>query len=203
MSSEPPKSTRAADDDLTAKARIRNAAFELHAEKGEANTTVREVAQVAGVTHGLVVHHFGTKEGLHRAVLQYVIDLMQEALSTAPLEGDALEVGSARDASVARLYEAKPSFLPYLRRALLDPSETDTELMNMLADFTLMQVKQLRAEGISTSNLPMQNQALAVLLRELGPRLLEPVVQQIWHRLTNSTTPAPDIEIKVKSDDAG
>jgi hypothetical protein len=33
--------------DLTAKARIRNAALELHAAKGEANTTVREVAQAA------------------------------------------------------------------------------------------------------------------------------------------------------------
>ena len=59
-----------ANEDLTAKARIRNAAFELYAAKGEANTSVREVAQAAGVTHGLVVHHFVNKEGLHRAVQQ-------------------------------------------------------------------------------------------------------------------------------------
>ena len=38
-----------ANGDLTAKARIRNAAFELYAAKGEANTSVREVAQVGRI----------------------------------------------------------------------------------------------------------------------------------------------------------
>ena len=74
-----------ANGDLTAKARIRNAAFELYAAKGEANTSVREVAQAAGVTHGLVVHHFVNKEGLHRAVQQHVVDLLRHALCRSRL----------------------------------------------------------------------------------------------------------------------
>ena len=36
--------SRVADDDLTAKARIRNAALELYAQQGEARTSMRSIA---------------------------------------------------------------------------------------------------------------------------------------------------------------
>src|SRR5277367_4652746 len=62
--------------DLTAKARIRNAAMELFATKGAANTSIREVAAAAGITHGLVVHHFANKDGLRQAVRQHAIELL-------------------------------------------------------------------------------------------------------------------------------
>ena len=60
-------------DDLTAYARIRNAALELYADKGPARTSIREVARAAGVSPGLVQHHFGTKQNLLRAVNEFVI----------------------------------------------------------------------------------------------------------------------------------
>src|SRR5215470_19035000 len=134
-----------ANEDLTAKARIRNAAFELYAAKGEANTSVREVAQAAGVTHGLVVHHFVNKEGLHRAVLQHVVDLLRQALSAVPIDGTPREIGKARDASVARMYSEHPVYLRYIRRQLLDPEDVDHELLDVLAEFTRTQVRDLRA----------------------------------------------------------
>jgi AcrR family transcriptional regulator len=192
-------STWATSDDLTAKARIRNAAFELHAAQGEASTTLREVAQAAGVTHGLVVHHFGNKDGLRRAVQQHMLDLLRQAIADAPTEGNATEVGQARDASVARMYAAHPAYLPYIRRALVDPAQLDTELLDLLADFTLAQVRALRAAGVATSDTPEHVQALAIGLRELGPRLLEPVVQRLWAHLTNSDDPPPELEIRVRS----
>ena len=58
----------AAGQDLTAKARIRNAALDLYAANGEDGTSLRTVATAAGVTVGLVVHHYGTKDGLREAV---------------------------------------------------------------------------------------------------------------------------------------
>ena len=188
----------AAGDDLTAKARIRNAAFELHAAQGEANTTLREVAQAAGVTHGLVVHHFGTKDSLRRAVQQHMLDLLRQALDDVPTEGSAAQIGQARDARVARMYAAHPPFLPYLRRALIDPSHLDAELLDLLAEFTLAQVRDLRDAGIASSDAPEHVQALAIVLRELGPRLLEPVVQRLWAHLTQSAGPPPEVEIRLR-----
>ena len=155
----------AANADLTAKARIRDAALELYATKGEPNTTVREVAQAAGVTHGLVVHHFVNKEGLHKAVQQHVVDLLRQALSAVPTDGTPGEIGKARDASVARMYSEHPSYLRYLRRELLDPATVDHELLDVLAEFTLAQVRGLRAAGIASVKTPEHIQVFAVLMR--------------------------------------
>jgi AcrR family transcriptional regulator len=60
--------------DLTARARIREAAIALFAEKGMAATTIRDIAQAAGVSSGLLRHHFGSKEGLRDACDEYALN---------------------------------------------------------------------------------------------------------------------------------
>jgi AcrR family transcriptional regulator len=59
--------------DLTARARIRDAAITLFAERGVDAGTVRDIAQAAGVSSGLVRHHFGSKEGLRDACDEYAM----------------------------------------------------------------------------------------------------------------------------------
>ena len=54
-------------DDLTARARIRNAALRLFAQCGVERTSIRAIAREAGVSSGLVQHHFGTKGALRAA----------------------------------------------------------------------------------------------------------------------------------------
>jgi AcrR family transcriptional regulator len=49
--------------DLTARARIRDAAIECFAEEGF-DASFRTIAQRAGVSPGLITHHFGSKEAL-------------------------------------------------------------------------------------------------------------------------------------------
>ena len=194
----------AANADLTAKARIRDAALELYATKGEPNTTVREVAQAAGVTHGLVVHHFVNKEGLHKAVQQHVVDLLRQALCAVPTDGTPGEIGKARDASVARMYSEHPSYLRYLRRELLDPATVDHKLLDVLAEFTLAQVRDLRAAGVAPVDTPEPIQVFAVLMRELAPRLLEPLMQRLWRHLAGKSAGAsPEIEIRIKRSKRG
>lgn len=51
------------------RATIVTAATQLFAERGVDGVSTREIAQAAGVAHGLVRHHFGSKEGLWTAVL--------------------------------------------------------------------------------------------------------------------------------------
>ncbi|BFU47230.1 TetR family transcriptional regulator [Krasilnikovia sp. MM14-A1004] len=77
-------SARAAED-LTARARIRDAAIDLFAEHGFATATVRDIAQRAGVSSGLLRHHFGSKEGLRDACDEWAMaraaELREQALS--------------------------------------------------------------------------------------------------------------------------
>jgi TetR/AcrR family transcriptional regulator, repressor for neighboring sulfatase len=50
------------------------AAGELFADKGPAATSIREVAARAGVNHGLLHRHFGSKRQLLAATLQHLAD---------------------------------------------------------------------------------------------------------------------------------
>jgi TetR/AcrR family transcriptional regulator, repressor for neighboring sulfatase len=55
-------------------AAVLSAASELFAEKGPAATSIREVAARAGVNHGLLHRHFGSKRQLLAATLQHLAD---------------------------------------------------------------------------------------------------------------------------------
>ncbi len=182
--------------DFTAKARIRNAALQLLAANGSAKTTIRAIAKAAGVTHGLVVHHFTNKDGLRRAVREHVVDLVREALEAIPKEGTAQEIRRARDASVDRMLTTNPVVSAYLRRAMLDPAETDETLIAMLADFTLAEVRDLRSRGLAATSGPDYVQAMAVVARELGPLLLAPAMNRVWNRLTDGNAgPPPQLDV--------
>ena len=61
-------------EDLTARARIRDAALRLFAERGLDGTTIRDIAKEAGVSGGLIRHHFGSKDGLRSACDVYALD---------------------------------------------------------------------------------------------------------------------------------
>src|SRR5690606_30504745 len=60
--------------DLTAAARIREAAMRLFPEHGYEGTSIRVLAEEVGISPALVIHHFGSKEGLRRACDEYVVD---------------------------------------------------------------------------------------------------------------------------------
>lgn len=60
--------------DFTPQARIRQSALELFGAHGYAATTIRQIAARAGVSPGLVIHHFGSKEKLGRAVEAWVLE---------------------------------------------------------------------------------------------------------------------------------
>ena len=55
-------------------AAVLEAASALFAEKGPAATSIREVAARAGVNHGLLHRHFGSKRQLLAATLQHLAD---------------------------------------------------------------------------------------------------------------------------------
>lgn len=59
--------------DLTPQARIRAAAIDLFGRIGFDRTTVRAIATSAGVSPALVIHHFGSKEGLREACDEWVM----------------------------------------------------------------------------------------------------------------------------------
>ncbi|GAB2678734.1 TetR/AcrR family transcriptional regulator [Thalassiella azotivora] len=187
-----------ATDDLTARARIRNAALRLLAERGE-STSLREVAREAGVTPGLVVHHFGSRDGLRTAVEDHVIDLFRQTLDAVPLEGSASQVGAARDAAMADLLRGDPALMGYVRRLVMAPGPGDDRLVERVVGLSLDQVRSLRAHGVTKVGVSEQHQAVAMLVRQLGYLLLEPVVERMWAEAVGPDgDPPPPVEVRLR-----
>ncbi|HEY5857480.1 MAG TPA: TetR family transcriptional regulator [Aldersonia sp.] len=63
-------------DDLSTRARIRDAAVDVFAEQGF-GVGVRAIAAAAGVSPGLVNHHFGSKDGLRVACDKRVLEIIR------------------------------------------------------------------------------------------------------------------------------
>ena len=77
-------------DTQTGRARVLGAAAELFVAQGYAGTTLRQIAEAAGIKAGSVYHHFDSKEDLFVAVLDDGIVVMIDAFedAAASLAGD-------------------------------------------------------------------------------------------------------------------
>ena len=104
-------------EDLTARARIRDAAIRLFTERGMEKTSILDIAKEAGVSGGLIRHHFGSKDGLREACDAYVFDELLK------FKAEALEKGHA-DPGFMPSFDARQLLLRrYLGRAMIDGSE--------------------------------------------------------------------------------
>jgi len=113
--------------DATAKTHVRDAALVLFAENGIATTSLRAVAAAAGVSPGLVVHHFGSKEGLRRAVDADVVNKIDVVLGGT----DGAAAGQ-RGKPLVRLLRTQPVLVQYLGRAMAEDVEVARELFDRI-----------------------------------------------------------------------
>jgi len=86
--------------DSSARCRIMQAAVEAFGRRGYAATSVREIVEHAGVTKPVLYYHFGSKEGLMKAIMEQAAKAVSAVVERARLEG-----GTTR-AKVFRLCES-------------------------------------------------------------------------------------------------
>ncbi|MBP1607178.1 MAG: transcriptional regulator, TetR family [Acidobacteria bacterium] len=91
-----PSVPAATEQDEHVRTRLLNAAVRVFDRKGYAAASVREVAEMAGVTKPAVYYHFGSKEGLLLAILHQAERQLSHTLEQADLRP-----GSARERIVA------------------------------------------------------------------------------------------------------
>jgi AcrR family transcriptional regulator len=80
------------------------AAVHVVATRGLRHLTYRSVAQEAGVAHGLVAHHFGTRDALLQAALEFSLANSVGSISAEPGSGDL----DALFAGVVEMVQANP-----------------------------------------------------------------------------------------------
>jgi AcrR family transcriptional regulator len=156
----------ASGDDRTAKARIRDAAIECFAKHGIGDTTARKVAEIAGVSAGLVMHHFGSMDGLRAACDDYITAVIREQKSDALAAGPNIDV-------LAALRESDTGYLgQYLAKILVD----DSPAVARLVDDLVADAEQYMEQGVVSGTIrPTDNphgRAALLAIWQLGAVVL-------------------------------
>jgi TetR/AcrR family transcriptional regulator, regulator of cefoperazone and chloramphenicol sensitivity len=165
------------ESDLTAKARIRDAAMKLFGAEGVAASSLRAVARAAGVSPGLIVHHFGSKQGLIRAVDEAVLARINLTLSEVPIEGSGAELIAQRGEVVAALLRSQPALCDYLGRALSERTEASAELFHRLFA-SAARDERLIAAGVLRADTDPFWRAMNQVILIVGPLLLRPLIER-------------------------
>jgi AcrR family transcriptional regulator len=115
-------------DDLTAAARIRDAAIEQFGQRGF-GVGLRSIAEAAGVSAALVIHHFGSKDGLRKACDDYVAEEIRSGKSEAMRSSDP----ASWFAAMAEIEEYAP-LMAYLVRTMQSGGELANTLWRKMID---------------------------------------------------------------------
>lgn len=154
-----------ASGDLTARARIRDAAILLFGRDGFTKSSVRAIAAQAEVSPGLVIHHFGSKDSLRQACDDYVLGELIDSEEGAA-EADLLGT-MQRWLSEPGVFQ--PAF-DYLVRTLDEQSDTSDRLFDKLVRRT----EKMLADGVRNGSMRQSSdpKATALLLAIQGLALL-------------------------------
>lgn len=131
----------------TGERRLLDAALSVFAERGFARATLRQIAERAGVTHGLVVHHFGTKSRLQEVVDEEVLARLEAALDAVPQpDGPGGLMGAVRSGLEVLLVD-EPVLAAYLRQVLLDGGEASHRVFDRFVEIGRARFAEANDEG--------------------------------------------------------
>jgi TetR/AcrR family transcriptional regulator, regulator of cefoperazone and chloramphenicol sensitivity len=129
--------------DLTAAARIRDAAIEQFGQHGF-GVGLRAIAEAAGVSAGLVIHHFGSKEGLRNACDEYIAEEIRNTKSETIQSNDP----ATWFARLAEIEEFAP-MTAYLVRSM----QTGGDLAKMLWQRMIDNAEEYMEEGVRAGTI--------------------------------------------------
>jgi AcrR family transcriptional regulator len=154
-------------EDLTARARIRDAAIRRFARDGIAATNLKSIAADAGVSAPLVNHHYGSKEGLQHECDRHVAALFRDQKrrhASAGHPGDPL--------AALREAHADLPVLRYLARTLAEGSRHAGELVDELVEDAIEHMAEGVASGFVKPSDQPRERAVVLVLWQLGALML-------------------------------
>lgn len=164
--------TRWPSDDKPGK--IRDAALAEFAARGVEATSLRGVAARAGVSVGLIQHHFGTKGDLVDAVNWHVTDLLRQALASGPEPVTVDDFGE----QVMQLLTKHTVVADYLARALVDDTPFGAAIFDTLIDMGIARWRHRADVGQTVEDLDVPWAAMNTVVLVIGTVLLRPHIER-------------------------
>jgi TetR/AcrR family transcriptional regulator, regulator of cefoperazone and chloramphenicol sensitivity len=153
----------AAFEDLTARARIRDAALEHFTEYGFDRATIRDIARAAGVSPGLVRHHFGSKDELRKACDAYALEALHGYVERAMTDEGLNDPGL-----VAEARDPLHPYQRYLARALIDESEAAAQIFDAMVTMTEQLLRQIDKQRPDPPAADLRTRAALMVAMALG-----------------------------------
>ncbi|MBO3085116.1 TetR family transcriptional regulator [Cellulomonas sp. zg-ZUI188] len=149
-------------DDLTARARIRDAAIARFSKDGF-RAPVRAIADDAGVSPALVIHHFGSKDALRAECDEHILTVIREdkaAALTHLSPGETIGL-------LARVPEYSPLFA-YVVRSLLDGGELAAHFVDGMVDDAAAYLEAGEAAGTVRPSADPHGRARQAVAAQVG-----------------------------------
>jgi AcrR family transcriptional regulator len=153
--------------DRPARDRILLAAVVRFAAAGVSGTRLRDIAEDAGVSTPLVLHHFGSKDGLRAACDEFVAARIRDRKRDAMRQGPALDV-----AATMRDLDEGPPLMAYLARTLVDGSEHVARLIDEMVDDAVAYLAEGVDTGVVRPSEHPRERAVVLILWQLGALVL-------------------------------
>jgi AcrR family transcriptional regulator len=157
--------------------------MELFAAHGVEAVSVRSIAAAAGVSPALVIHHFGSKEGLRAACDAVTLDTARQAIARL-LSTTTDPSGRSTSSAVLAQLAAEPtrSALAYLARAVVDGGEAGDALIDEVVAMTRAGLAEPTARRVAGRVDDLEMTAVLLTLFDLAPLVMARHV----HRMTGS-----------------
>lgn len=160
--------------DRSTQARIRDAAIACFARHGVAATTVRQIAAEAGVSPGLVIHHYGTMDALRVACDEHVVRTVRELKTSAMAEGLKLDFGEALRANAGG-----PPLLAYLAKTLADGTPQVAAMVQEMVEDAVAYTEEGVRNGVLTPTKDPYGRAAVLAIWSFGALVLHDHVERL------------------------
>lgn len=154
-------------DKNASKSKILDASIKLLASKGLA-VSLREIAREVNVSPGLIIHHFGSRDGLIEQAIQTCLENLlarKQSLATPIISGGFIEL----------FLEASEPELSILRRVLAEDSPATQVLFALALEFSQGHLRD-KAAMMSKAEFKIQSALLAA--QALGSVVLLPQLRR-------------------------
>jgi AcrR family transcriptional regulator len=162
----------------TSAARIRAAALVGFAGVGVEATSIRDIAAAAGVSPGLVQHHFPTKAALREAVDEHVLAIATESFEDFPDTDSASEVQKELGDRVTAIVRDQPSMLRYVARSIVDGEDAGLRLFDAFVAIATAQWRRLAEEGMLREDADLLWAGLQTVVLNLATVMFEGAVNR-------------------------